>query len=638
MDARTLPSMAARHKLLDRFFRRADDGSVYFVWNASDEIKEKVAHILDRAAYHWRRGELDKAIEQAEAALRIAPDSPTANEIAIVYAIEAERSQQLKHMFDRIPRDLANTMPLAVLQAVALAQSGRESDARILVGKFAEQYTNDAYVLFARAEVSYATQQWNAAADTFRTLYGIHADFPYGHIHAAKALLASGDADTARGLLELRLQTQPRNADVYHLLGNCFEALGQITRARQQYREALSIQPDRGESHFRLGCLERRAGQFQAAGQHLRRALEQNPDSTEIVRELLAVYVATKQWDDAHGLIPLLFRARPTWDDVGMLVTALTEGASFPTLETHLVEALKEQPNNVALLYLCGYIAYQNARYAEASRALEAVTQVVSRQEVWLTLARVYRAMDNPSQALEAYSRVIELDPTNIAALSERCQLRIQLKQVQGALDDIETAIAASPEIGQLYYLRARCLLEVGDQQGALESLTLALQRDQHLFDAWVLSSQLWRSRGDYAQAIYALKQVLAEAPDDVAALSAMAETQLAIGRVSAAKQHIARILHLHPEKGEELYLTLGTSLERRNLFNQALDLYEDGLLYFPNSSELRFRCGVAALKSGAFHICNRQIEELSALDPIRATTLRDVLAAMLQAMRQPRP
>jgi tetratricopeptide (TPR) repeat protein len=116
-----------------------------------------------------------------------------------------------------------------------------------------------------------------------------------------------------------------------------------------------------------------------------------------------------------------------------------------------------------------------------------------------------------------------------------------------------------------------------------------------------------------------------------------MAETQLAIGRVNAAKQHINHVLRHNPEKGEELYLMLGSSLERRNLFNQALDLYEDGLLHYPNSAEMRFRCGVTALKTGALHICSRQIDELVALDPIRAATLRDVYTVMLQTKHQPR-
>ncbi len=634
MEAHRVGSMAARNKLLDRFFRRADDGSVYFVWNASDEEKEKVAHILERAAYHWRRGELDQALEQAEAALRLSPSSPVANEIAAVYAIEADKPDQLRHLFERMPQPLRTLYPFIALSAVAMAYDGNDSDARILLGRLSEQYGNHSYSLFAKAEIAYHTRTLTSAADSYQSLYRLHPDFQYGHIHAARVFLALDDASTAIQLLEQRLQTQPRNAEVYFLFGCSYEKIGDNARARQQYREALSIQPDRSDAHFRLGRLERKARQFPAATQHLRYAFGLNPDSVEIARELFTLYVETKQWDEAEKVLSYLFRPSPTDDDVRLILTAFDQGAQFDSLEALVADALMENLHDPVLLFLWGYVLYRNKRYTEAQQALEAATKLEQRTDTWLCLARVYAALNLNQQALDAYARVLELDRKNIAAFKERCQLRIRLEQTKDALNDVEAAIALSPDIGELYYLRAICHYDLGEENKALESLTLALQRDPSLSDAWVMSSQLWRARGEYAQAIYALKQVLAVNPDDIQAHTAMAETQLAIGRINAAKQHIAQIIKHNPEKGEEVYLMLGKSLEKRNLFNQALDLYEDALLYYPSSVELRFRCGVAALKSGALHICSRQIEELSASDPIRASTLRDVYNLMLQSKR----
>jgi tetratricopeptide (TPR) repeat protein len=630
--------MAARNKLIKRFFRRHDDGSVYFVWNPSDELKEKIAHILDCAAYHWRRGELEQALEQAEVAVRIAPESPEANQAAMVYAIEGERKDKLLQLCERLPAVLTTTMPFPPLRAVALEWNGTENDGMMLIEKLSDKLRNHAYVLFAKAEIAYAKQQWDCAAEEFRRLYQAWGDFPYGHIHAARSLRAVGDAAQAQTLLEQRLQGQPRNAEVYFLMGLCYEDLNDSVRARQQYREALSIRPERADIQFRLGRLERRAKQYPAARQHLHYAFEQSSaERVEIARELLALSVETKLWEQAQSLLPYVFEATPTWEDVRLIVRALDEGAEMTDLQPLLAQSLSTNTSNCALLYLWGELAYRRQHYAEAQRALEAVVKMISRTEVWLTLARVYAERGDSSRALDAYTRVLELDRQHLTALKERCQLRIRLRQIAEALEDIEMAIVVSPDVGELYYLRALCQLELGEENRALESLTLALQRDQQLTDAWVLSSQLWRARGEYAQAIYALKQVIAMRPDDVAAHTAMAETQLAIGRVNAAKQHINHVLRHNPEKGEELYLMLGSSLERRNLFNQALDLYEDGLLHYPNSAEMRFRCGVTALKTGALHICSRQIDELVALDPIRAATLRDVYTVMLQSKRQPR-
>ncbi len=213
--------------------------------------------------------------------------------------------------------------------------------------------------------------------------------------------------------------------------------------------------------------------------------------------------------------------------------------------------------------------------------------------------------------------------------------IRLESGQPDQALVDISQAIEIAPDVGQFYYLRARCLLALKQEAAALDSIVAAVQRDPTCTDAWLLSSHLWRERGNYAQAIYALKQVLTIQPDDVSAHIAMAETQLAMGRFNAARQHIHQVLELRPEQGESLYLQLGKSLEARHLYNRALELYEDALQHYPESLDLRFRCGLVALKSGALTSCARQIEELVALDPIRAATLRDVYTALSQARRE---
>ncbi|MCX7930514.1 MAG: tetratricopeptide repeat protein [Chlorobi bacterium] len=629
--------MAAPSKFLKRFFRRTDDGSIYFVWNASDEVSEKVTQILERAAYHWRRGELESAIEHAEAAIHAEPEYPQAHLLALVYGIEGERHKYVLQCIERLPDVMRNAMPFTALAAIAVALTGQQQEADNVLSKLPSQSRTDAFFHFSKAEVAYVAHQWQAASTSYNELYQIDPGFPYGHIHAAKAFLQQGEYRTAVTLLEYRLKTQPRNAEVYHMLGCTYEQLGDAVRARQMYRETLAIEPNRWETLFRMGRLERQAKQLSVAIQHLHAAWTGNPESVEIARELLIAYIESGNWSDVSTVLPLIFTHGLCQDDARWIATALEQGEALDFLETQLAVALRNQPQHPQLLYLWGLLASRKARYVEAQRALEAASKLLQTIEVYLALARVYAATGQTDSAICTYNRVLERDPQNVTALVERCQLRIRVGELSDALVDIEAALVISPDSGILHYLRARCLMEMGKTDQALVSVMDALHRDPTLTDAWMLSSELWRERGEYAQAIFALKQVLTHQPDNVAALIAMAETQLAIGRLNAAKQHIEHVLHLQPERGEELYLMLGKSLEKRNLLNRALDLYEDALQHYPSSIELRFRCGVTALKCGAIQLCSTQIEQLAQLDPIRAATLRDVYSAMLATQRHDR-
>ncbi len=628
--------MAARSRLLQRFFRRGEDGAVYFVLDpARSSTSDKCAHLLDRAAYHWRRGEYAEALEVAEAATKLDPDSEEAYLMFACYAIEGEQWDSLERLFERLPEEFAGEIPLVALRAVATAATGDPSLAHAALERLAQQHAKNSFFLFAKAEVYRLERRWVEAADYFRRLYSHQSDFPYGQIHAAQVLIVLGAHDDAIRLLDGRLRSQPRNAEIYHWLGVALEATGERSKALQAYRESLSIQPERHSTHYRLGRLEHRIGHDVAALQHLRLAFDGMPDVLPLRRELVAVLITLQQWQEAARLFPELLRQDPTREDAEMLLQLYDHTNSQQELEATLKDALQLYPRRPWLWYVHGLIALKRGDHAEAERALLESIRLEPSADAFVALARVQRALRRTAEAVESYSHALELNRKHIAAWTERCMLRLEANQPDQALADIAQAIELAPDVGQFYYLRARCLLALGKEAHALEDLIAAVQRDPACIDAWLLSSQLWRQRGEYAQAIYALKQVLTVMPDDVAAHIAMAETQLAIGRFNAARQHIQRVLELRPDQGEELFLQLGKSLEARHLYHRALELYEEALQHYPNSADLRFRCGYVALKSGALHICSRQVEELSALDPIRAATLRDVYAALSQARRE---
>jgi len=56
--------------------------------------------------------------------------------------------------------------------------------------------------------------------------------------------------------------------------------------------------------------------------------------------------------------------------------------------------------------------------------------------------------------------------------------IRLESGQPDQALVDISQAIEIAPDVGQFYYLRARCLLALKQEAAALDSIVAAVQRD----------------------------------------------------------------------------------------------------------------------------------------------------------------
>lgn len=627
--------MAARSRLLQRFFRRGDDGAVYFVLEPThDSVSEKTAHLLDRAAYHWRRGEYEHAIQHAEAATKLDPESDIASVVLTCYAIEAERYDVLDRLYQRMSQEQMHQMPFAALRAILLAATADVASAQQLLAALVTRHQNNSFFLYAKAEVLRLNKQWGAAAEQYRTLYTFQRDFPYGHFHAAQALIAISEYYQAIEYLELRLHTQPRHAEIYHWLGISFEALGETHKALQAYREALSIQPERYLTHYRLGRLEHTIGQHVAALQHLKIAFRHLPEELAVRRDLVNVLISLEQWEEAARLLPDIIRSEPTHSDIEMLLVVFPKVTDNQELVRCIEDRSNHFPSDFFVWSARGRIYQLQKRYLEAKSALEESIRLHPSVEAYNALGDVLTELGNIGAAIECYTATLQIDGKNHHAWRERSKLQLRSKQLDRALADLGQALMLNPDDAQLYVLRAQCFLELGKEQEALDDLTFAVQREPTITEAWLLSSQLWRKRGEYAQAIYALKQVLKTFPDDIAAHTAMAETQLALGRFNAAKQHIEQVLKLRPDLGEQLFLSLGKSLESRNLYTRALELYEEAISHYPESPDLRFRYGYVALKNGSLQLCSQQLEALVSLDPIRAATLRDVYSAFYQSRR----
>jgi hypothetical protein len=84
--------------------------------------------------------------------------------------------------------------------------------------------------------------------------------YPSLRVTLGRTLLDQGDAAAARVELEAVLQTVPDNILAERYLGECLEALGDLSGARQHYAAALDLSPEDPQIAARLRAVEEREG------------------------------------------------------------------------------------------------------------------------------------------------------------------------------------------------------------------------------------------------------------------------------------------------------------------------------------------------------------------------------------------
>ena len=100
-------------------------------------------------------------------------------------------------------------------------------------------------------------------------------------------------------------------------------------------------------------------------------------------------------------------------------------------------------------------------------------------KEYYLRAIQKYQAKEY-TQAIEDYTRAIELDSKFVDAYLKRCEVRNQLGDNQGVLDDCYQVFSITPNMPKAHYYQGRARFNLGYIEPAIESYTNAISQDEN--------------------------------------------------------------------------------------------------------------------------------------------------------------
>lgn len=111
----------------------------------------------------------------------------------------------------------------------------------------------------------------------------------------------------------------PHDGEAQYQLGLIYESRRQLTQAIEHYRRAVAIDAGETDAHFQLGKIARRQGRLKDALESFQIVYDQDDkhSQSEILRELGAVYLAARQFEDARRFLEDYIDRRP-YDPEGL--------------------------------------------------------------------------------------------------------------------------------------------------------------------------------------------------------------------------------------------------------------------------------------------------------------------------------
>ncbi|MDO9284505.1 MAG: PEP-CTERM system TPR-repeat protein PrsT [Aquabacterium sp.] len=328
-------------------------------------------------------------------------------------------------------------------------------------------------------------------------------------------LLARRDYKAALVAAQAGVTSMPSNADLLDSLGQAHLAAGEVNQALNAFGKALAQRPNAVPVLQHLAATNMLAGNQPAAEANLRRALVVAPTDISVQRELVSLYLKTKQKSKATALVKTIQAQQPS-EAIGyfmegdiLLADGNTAGAlaAFELAKTkrnpgllpsriHLVltstkrvdeakrfadEWRRQHPEDKAFIQYLGDVALAGGNLAESERnyqqlvALGEPAYTVLNNLAWILLKR------NAPEALPLAERAAAMAPDRPEILDTFAQALLAQQKYPQAIEVGRRVVLLAPSVDQYKLSLAKILIAAGEKAQArqlLEQLKTASPRN----------------------------------------------------------------------------------------------------------------------------------------------------------------
>ncbi|EMJ94113.1 tetratricopeptide repeat protein [Leptospira alstonii] len=233
--------------------------------------------------------------------------------------------------------------------------------------------------------------------------------------------------------------------------------------------------------------------------------------------------------------------------------------------------------------------AYQS--FSEASRS-----NPMSARSL-LGLADAAKHLHKDKESLEAYNKVLALEPANKTAIKGAALAYVRKKEYQNSLNLLKPSLETDPLDSVLAPVQIQILLEMGNYESALKKLESSRSKFQNSKEVQILEAKVNGKTGNFSKAYHLWNTVLASSSDDPELFFNMASLLIDWSeksfdperkqKLEAAAEKLERAISLYPDFEEAIDLLArikiwqGDFSSAASLSGKLVSLYPQNPSYF---------------------------------------------------------
>ena len=428
-----------------------------------------------------------------------------------------------------------------------------------------------------------------------------------------EAFMSRGKAAEAEDVNRQILKDNPQDSFAKEVEGSLLMDRGDIAGALVDLQGAATADPKNPANHYRLGLAHKAraisdrtvaAGEIEQARQEFERALALRPDFVMARLELARIEIAKGDFEGATKTAEEVLK-----DDRSNVSAKLIESAALlaqkKTAEARqLLEGLRAQtPNSADVVFQLGGVSLIEKKYKEADEEFRRAYELNNNIRGMTGLVESDLEQNKSDAAIQTLKAEIAKNP-------DRSEMRLLLAEVEVRIGKFDDAVsdyqAIVDAMGKNAKARAKIYARLGEtyrRKGDLASAIQAFQKAREIFpdDVTTLAelALVLDAAQHWSEAMKVYEAAIRMSPNDAVSLNndafLIAEHGGDLDQALTRAQRATQLLPKYAEVAD----TLGWIYLKKNLSDQAIEIFKRNVAAQPNSSTYRYHLGMAWYQKG---------------------------------------
>ncbi len=514
----------------------------------------------------------------------------------------ADGEQVLKEAFQNNPKEYSFLSALA-LHYAQLSRTGDMVNVLQQIKAHAKDYP-DAYLVVGDFYLRLGDGE--SAIKEYRD--GIEKDPKQKILYQKRmieVLMRQGKRSDAAEVTQQILKEDPRDNDAKGVAATLLLDKGEINQALADLTQVVTRAPQNAVARYQLGRAHEMRGEWEQARQQFQKAVELRPDYFLAWVALAQLQVGRGEFDSAQKTADeILSRDRNNATAMLIKSAALMGMRKFPESRALLDNMLKANPNSTDVYYQLGLLNLSESKFKDAEAAFRKAYDLNPTQARGLMgVVETYMAQNKTDEALAVLQKEAAKAPNrlefhlaggNVCARAGKFDQA--LAEYQKVLDGLDKNAKAR---GGVFLRIGETYRRKGDDSSAITALQKArevIPEDDNVLTTLGLTLD---HAGRWSEAKQLYEATLKMAPNNAVVLNNLAFLMAEHGGdLDDALTKAQRAKQLLPSMGE-VSDTLGWIYLKKNLSQQAIDIFKELTTKAPNQSTYRYHYGMALSQKG---------------------------------------